>query len=51
MEENLLDIVNNKLDCEIELSEFELQYLSYVHFRANTLQKGMNLLFPQLLFK
>ena len=28
--------------CGIVVSEFELQLLYYVHFRANTLRKGMN---------
>ena len=30
------------LDGESEVSEFELQYLYYVHFRTNTLRKGIN---------
>ena len=30
------------MDCEIVISEFELQLCFYVHFRANTLGKGMN---------
>ena len=29
-------------DCEIVVSEFELQSRYYAHFRANTLGKGMN---------
>ena len=29
------------LDCEIVVSEFELQSRYYVHFRTNTLEKGM----------
>ena len=32
------------MDCGIVVSEFELQPRYYVHFRANTLGKGMNLL-------
>ena len=32
------------MDCRIVVSEFELQSRYYVHFRANTLGKGMNLL-------
>ena len=32
------------MDCEIVVSEFVLQARYYVHFRANTLGKGMNLL-------
>ena len=30
------------MDCEIVVSEFEFQSRYYVHFRANTLGKGMN---------
>ena len=30
------------MDCRIVVSEFELQSCYYVHFRANTLGKGMN---------
>ena len=30
------------MDCWIEVSEFELQLCYYVHFRINTLGKGMN---------
>ena len=30
------------LDCNLEISEFEIQLRSYVHFRTNTLVKGMN---------
>ena len=37
------------MDCGIALSEFELQSHYYVHFRANTLGKGMNpLIFPAM---
>ena len=32
------------MDCGIVVSEFELQSRYYVHFRANTFGKGMNLL-------
>ena len=32
------------MDCGIVVSEFVLQLHDYVHFRANTLEKGMNLL-------
>ena len=31
-----------KTDCEIVVREFVLQSRYYVHFRANTLGKGMN---------
>ena len=30
------------MDCEIVVSDFELQPRFYVHFRANTIGKGMN---------
>ena len=30
------------MDCGIVVSEFELQSRYYVHFRTNTLEKGMN---------
>ena len=30
------------MDCGIVVSEFVLQSCYYVHFRANTLGKGMN---------
>ena len=30
------------MDCGIVVREFELQLRYYVHFRANTLGKGMN---------
>ncbi len=29
------------MDCEIVVSEFEIQSRYYVHFRTNTLGKGM----------
>ena len=32
------------LDCNIVVSEFELQKRYYVHFQTNTLEKGMALL-------
>ena len=31
-----------ELDCDLEVSEFELQSQYYVHFRTNTFRKGMN---------
>ena len=34
------------MDCGIVVSEFVLQSRYYVHFRANTLGKGMNPLIP-----
>ena len=30
------------MDCGIVISEFELQSRFYVHFRTNTIGKGMN---------
>ena len=30
----------NVLDCDIVLSEFELQYPFYIHFRTNALEKA-----------
>ena len=32
----------NVMDCEIVVTEFELQSCYYVYFRFNTLGKGMN---------
>ena len=34
--------VANILDCDIGVSEFELESRNYVHFWTNTLGKGMN---------
>ena len=39
------------MDCGIIVSEFVFQSRYYVHFRANTLGKGMNPLIPQLWIK
>ena len=36
------DVMVNALDYGIVMSEFELQLRYYVHFRTNTLGKGMN---------
>ena len=37
------------IDCGIVVSEFILQSRYYVHFRANTISKGMNfLIFPAM---
>ena len=37
------------IDCGIVVSEFELRSRYYVHFRADTLEKGMNpLIFPAM---
>ena len=35
-------VVVKAMDCRIVVSEFVLQLRYYVHFRANTLGKGMN---------
>ena len=35
-------VVVKVLDCRIVESEFELQSRYYVHFRTNTIGKGMN---------
>ena len=34
------------MDCQIVVREFVLQLRYYVHFRANTLGKGMKPLYP-----
>ena len=36
------DVMVKTMDCGIVVSEFELQSRYYVHFRTNTLGKGMN---------
>ena len=38
----LRGVMVKAIDCEIVASEFVLQSRYYVHFRANTLGKGMN---------
>ena len=35
-------VMVKSIDCGIVVSEFVLQSCYYVHFRANTLGKGMN---------
>ena len=35
-------IMVKAMDCRIVISEFELKSRYYVHFRTNTLGKGMN---------
>ena len=35
-------VVANVLDCDIAVSEFELQLCYYVHVRSNTFQKSFN---------
>ena len=36
------DVMVKAMDCRIVVSEFVLQLRYYVHFRANTLRKGMD---------
>ena len=38
------DVMVKAMVCEIVAREFELQSRYYIHFRTNTLRKGMNLL-------
>ena len=40
--ESLLGVVANVMDCDIVVSEFELQSRYYVYFQINNLVKGMN---------
>ena len=37
----------NILDCDIVLSEFELQLRYYIPFRTDTFEKGKNLFIPR----
>ena len=39
---SLRGVVANVVDCDILLSEFELESRYYVHIRANNFRKGMN---------
>ena len=39
-------VVDNELDHNMVVSEFQLQLHYYIHFQINTLWKGMNPLFP-----
>ena len=43
---NCRGVVANVLDCNIVRSEIELQSYYFVHFRINTLGKGMNFHIP-----
>ena len=46
---SLSGVMANVLDCDILVSEFELQSRYYVYFRINTLGKGMSpLIFPAM---
>ena len=42
------DAVASVLDCDIVVNEFELKSRYLIHFRTNTLLKGMNLFMPEL---
>ena len=44
-------VVANVLNCDIVITEFELQLLFSVHFWSNTLGKGMNSLSSKQRFK
>ena len=35
-------VIVKAMDCGIVVSKFELLWRYYIHFRANTLEKGMN---------
>ena len=39
-------VMGKAMDCGVVVSEFEFQSRHYVHFRTNTLGKGMNPLIP-----
>ena len=43
---NLHGVLANVLDCNIVVSEFELQLCNIIHFWTNTLEKGMNPFIP-----
>ena len=36
------DVMEKVLDCDLKVSEFELQSHYYIHFQMNILGKGMN---------
>ena len=40
------DVMAQVLNCDLEVSKFELQSFYYVHFRTNTLEKVINPLTP-----
>ena len=44
--ENPLGVVANVMDCNLIVSEFELQLFYYIHYRTNTLGKYMNSIVP-----
>ena len=39
------------LDCDLKVSDFELQSCYYIHFQTNNLMKGMNIRILQLWVK
>ena len=41
-----LGVIVKAMDCGIVVSEFVLQSRHYVHFRANTLRKGIKPILP-----
>ena len=43
---NPYDALANMLDCNIVVSKFQLQSTYYIHFKANTFRKGMNVPIP-----
>ena len=40
-------IVANLWNCDIVVSEFEVQSYYHIHFQTHTLEKGMNPLIPR----
>ena len=47
-ENNYNGVMVKALDCEIVVSEFELQQRYYVHFQTNTIRKGIKPLVQEL---
>ena len=47
----IYDVVANVMDCDVRVSEFELQTPYYVQFQTYTLWKSMNPLIPKLWVK
>ena len=44
--ESLISVVANLMNCDITVSDFELQLYNYVYFRSSIFGKGMNPFFP-----
>ena len=44
--ESFCGVVANVLDCNIVVSEFELQSHSHAHFMTNNIRQSWNILFP-----